>query len=102
MPANKFFADGPAEVGLDPNKVQALLDRAERDVRDGILPACQVAEMVAQTSSSPGVENPFQTTLHQLDDLKFSATVAETKVRVMRAEFQAHIDATKAQLEKMP
>jgi CubicO group peptidase (beta-lactamase class C family) len=43
MPANKFLADGPAEVGLDPNKVQALLDRAERDVRDGILPACQVA-----------------------------------------------------------
>ena len=43
MPADQFFADGPAEVGLDPNKVQALMDRAERDVRDGILPACQVA-----------------------------------------------------------
>lgn len=43
MPADEFFADGPAEVGLDPNKVQALMDRAERDVRDGILPACQVA-----------------------------------------------------------
>ena len=43
MPAEKFFADSPAQVGLNPDKVQALMDRAERDVKDGILPACQVA-----------------------------------------------------------
>jgi CubicO group peptidase (beta-lactamase class C family) len=43
MAAEKFFAESPAEVGLDPAKVQALLDRAERDVKDGVLPACQVA-----------------------------------------------------------
>src|SRR5581483_8110325 len=43
MPASKFFADGPAAVGLNPDKVQALMDRAERDVREGILPACQLA-----------------------------------------------------------
>src|SRR5581483_7965223 len=43
MPASKFFADGPAEVGLNPDKVQALMDRAERDVKEGILPACQLA-----------------------------------------------------------
>ena len=43
MPAEKFYADSPAEVGLNPDKVQALMDRAERDVKDGVLPACQVA-----------------------------------------------------------
>src|SRR5262249_29391555 len=43
MPAEKFFADRAAEVGLNPDKVQALMDRAERDVKEGALPACQVA-----------------------------------------------------------
>ena len=43
MPAEKFFADNPREVGLNSDKVQALFDRAERDVKEGVLPACQVA-----------------------------------------------------------
>ncbi len=43
MPASHFFADNPADLGLAPDKVKALLDRAERDVKDGVLPACQVA-----------------------------------------------------------
>ncbi len=43
MPAQHFFADSPREVGLNPDKVQALMDRAARDVNEGILPACQVA-----------------------------------------------------------
>ena len=43
MPEEKFFADSATEVGLNPDKVQALMNRAERDVKEGILPACQVA-----------------------------------------------------------
>jgi CubicO group peptidase (beta-lactamase class C family) len=43
MPAEKFFAESAAEVGLNPDKVQALMDRAARDVKEGVLPACQVA-----------------------------------------------------------
>ncbi|HXN85409.1 MAG TPA: serine hydrolase domain-containing protein [Candidatus Binataceae bacterium] len=43
MPSAKFFADSPKEVGLDPAKVQALLDRAEREVKDGLLPSSQIA-----------------------------------------------------------
>jgi CubicO group peptidase (beta-lactamase class C family) len=43
MPEQRFFADSAAEVGLNPDRVQALMDRAERDVKEGILPACQVA-----------------------------------------------------------
>jgi len=43
MPASHFFAECPHEVGLDPDKVQALFDRAEREIKQGLLPACQIA-----------------------------------------------------------
>src|SRR5271170_3674793 len=43
MPASHFFADSPAEIGLNPDKVQALFDRAEREIKEGVLPACQLA-----------------------------------------------------------
>lgn len=33
----------PAELGLDPGKIAALLERARRDVEDGGLPGCQLA-----------------------------------------------------------
>ena len=35
--------DGPEALGLDAEKVQALLDRVKREVDDGLLPAVQVA-----------------------------------------------------------
>jgi CubicO group peptidase (beta-lactamase class C family) len=43
MPAAHFFVQDPAEVGLDPAKVQALMERAEREIKEGVLPACQIA-----------------------------------------------------------
>src|SRR5215203_604988 len=43
MPATHFFAKDLTEIGLDAQKVQALFERAERDVREGLIPACQVA-----------------------------------------------------------
>ncbi len=43
MPNQQFFVDSPKDVGLDPAKVQALLDRAEREVKEGLLPSTQVA-----------------------------------------------------------
>jgi CubicO group peptidase (beta-lactamase class C family) len=43
MPAAHFFAESPEAIGLDPRKVQALFERAEREVKEGLLPACQVA-----------------------------------------------------------
>lgn len=43
MLEEKFFAHSATEVGLNPDKVQALMDRVERDVNEGVLPACQVA-----------------------------------------------------------
>ncbi len=43
MPAPEVFAADPREAGLDPGKVDALLERAERDVKEGLLPSCQIA-----------------------------------------------------------
>jgi CubicO group peptidase (beta-lactamase class C family) len=43
MPAQHFFAEDPREVGLDPQKVDELLQRAEREVKEGLLPSAQIA-----------------------------------------------------------
>jgi CubicO group peptidase (beta-lactamase class C family) len=43
MPAAHFFAQSPGEAGLDPAKVQALFERAQREVTEGLLPSCQIA-----------------------------------------------------------
>ncbi len=43
MPAQSHFADSPREIGLDPEKVEALFNRAEREVKDGLLPSTQIA-----------------------------------------------------------
>ncbi len=43
MPAEHFFARDPREVGLDPAKVEALFIRAEREIKDGLLPSSQIA-----------------------------------------------------------
>lgn len=43
MPASELLADSPREVGLDPQKVAALFERAAREVNEGLLPSCQIA-----------------------------------------------------------
>ncbi len=43
MPAEHFFAQHPSEAGLDPVKVEALFDRAQQEVAEGLLPSCQIA-----------------------------------------------------------
>ncbi len=43
MPATHFFAESPQSVGIDSEKLEALFQRAEREVRDGLLPSVQIA-----------------------------------------------------------
>ncbi len=43
MPEQKHFAESPREIGLDPEKVEALFNRAEREVKEGLLPSTQIA-----------------------------------------------------------
>jgi CubicO group peptidase (beta-lactamase class C family) len=39
----KFVAESPQSLGIDPTRLDALFDRAEREVRDGLLPSVQIA-----------------------------------------------------------
>ena len=43
MPQDKFFAATPEEVGVDSAKLDDLLQRAEKEVREGLLPSVQIA-----------------------------------------------------------
>lgn len=43
MPAAHFFAASPQSVGIDPAKLEVLFQRAEKEVRDGLLPSAQIA-----------------------------------------------------------
>ncbi len=43
MPAAPHFAESPESVGIDSGKLEALFERAEREVREGLLPSCQIA-----------------------------------------------------------
>ena len=39
----RFFAAAPEEVGVDPKKLDAVFERAEQEVRGGLLPSAQIA-----------------------------------------------------------
>jgi len=43
MPAKHFFAESPEAVGIDAGRLQELIDRAEKEVREGLLPSAQIA-----------------------------------------------------------
>lgn len=43
MAHDTFFAQSPESVGIDPEKLDALFIRAEKEVREGLLPSAQIA-----------------------------------------------------------
>jgi CubicO group peptidase (beta-lactamase class C family) len=43
MPHPRFFASQPEDVGIDSGKLEVLFDRAERELREGLLPSAQIA-----------------------------------------------------------
>ena len=43
MPASRLFAESPESVGIDSKRLEVLFERAEREVREGLLPSCQIA-----------------------------------------------------------
>src|SRR3990172_1991061 len=43
MPTPDFFAESPESVGIDPAKLEALFERAAREVEDGNIGSCQIA-----------------------------------------------------------
>lgn len=43
MPHPNFFAASPEQIGIDPEKLEALYTRAEQEVCEGLLPSAQIA-----------------------------------------------------------
>jgi len=43
MPAQSAFAESPESIGIDSSKLEDLFTRAEKEVREGILPSAQIA-----------------------------------------------------------
>ncbi len=79
MPAVHFLAEQPEQVGLDGVKVQALFERAEREVRAGLLPATQVA--IARN----GKIGAMQTFGRAVQGGKDKAATANTRFVIMSA-----------------
>ena len=43
MQGTDYLVDNPADIGIDPAKLQDLLDRARKEVDEGLLPSAQIA-----------------------------------------------------------
>ena len=43
MQGTDFLVDNPADIGVDPTKIQELLDRVRQEVEEGLLPSAQIA-----------------------------------------------------------
>jgi CubicO group peptidase (beta-lactamase class C family) len=43
MPDQNLFAESPESVGVDSGRLEALFERVEKEVREGLLPSAQVA-----------------------------------------------------------
>ena len=43
MPQQSAFAPSPESLGIDPAKLEKLFERAQRELREGVLPNCQLA-----------------------------------------------------------
>lgn len=43
MPDERVFAESPESIGIDPEKLDGLFQRAEKEVREGLLPSAQIA-----------------------------------------------------------
>lgn len=50
-----FLAASPESVGVDPERLDALFERAEREVREGVLPSMQIA--VARNGKIAGIRS---------------------------------------------
>ena len=75
----RFFAESPEEVGVDSGKLLELFARAEKEVKDGLLPAVQVA--VARRGKIAGMRT-FGAAAPDTLFTVFSATKAITSAAV--------------------
>lgn len=75
MVDQKFFADSPAEVGIDESRLAELLSRVRQEVDDGLLPSAQIA--IARNGKLAAFETYGETPANPLYCV-FSSTKAIT------------------------
>lgn len=62
MPDQSYFAESPESIGIDSAKLEGVFERAEKEVREGILPSAQIA--VARNGKIAGMRT-FGTVRHE-------------------------------------
>ena len=65
MPDQRFFAESPESVGVDSEKLEAVFERAEKEVREGLLPSAQIA--IARNGQIAGMRTFGRATFQQED-----------------------------------
>ena len=75
MPDSNLFAETPESVGVDSERLEALFERVEKEVREGLLPSAQVA--VARRGRIAGMRT-FGAATDETLYVVFSATKAIT------------------------
>ena len=65
MPNQRFIAESPESIGIDPEKLEAVFDRAEKEVREGLLPSAQIA--IARNGKLAGMRTFGRTTFTNHD-----------------------------------
>jgi CubicO group peptidase (beta-lactamase class C family) len=65
MPNQRFIAESPESIGIDPEKLEVVFDRAEKEVREGLLPSAQIA--IARNGKLAGMRTFGRTTFTNHD-----------------------------------
>ncbi len=99
MQGTDYLVDNPAEIGIDPTKLQELLDRAKKEVEEGLLPSCQIA--VARSGKLAAFETFGDATSDSLYCI-FSSTKAITSAAAWLLIQDGRLDVTKKVSEIVP
>jgi CubicO group peptidase (beta-lactamase class C family) len=95
----KFMANDPAEIGIDPVKLDALLSRVRKEVDEGLLPSIQIA------IARKGKLAVFETYGDAPDDALysiFSATKGITSAAAWLLIQEGKLDVTKKVVDLIP
>lgn len=99
MQGNDFLVDDPAEIGIDPARLQELLDRARKEVDEGLLPSAQIA--IARNGKLAAFETFGDATNDSLYCI-FSATKAMTSAAAWLLIQDGKLDITTRVAELVP
>lgn len=99
MQSKDYLVDNPADIGIDSVKLQELLDRARKEVEEGLLPSAQIA--IARNGKLAAFETFGDATNDSLYCI-FSATKAMTSAAAWLLISEGKLDITARVAELVP